>query len=81
MGASPYFAWSLSFDSALVKYITFADGIGAFGISDPVGNLLTFAVLDQPGPVNPVPGPLPLFGAVAAFGMSRRLRQRIRGAS
>jgi hypothetical protein len=29
----------------------------------------------------PVPGPLPLFGAAAAFGMSRRLRQRIRRAS
>lgn len=26
----------------------------------------------------PVPGPLPLFGAAAAFGWSRRLRQRIR---
>lgn len=28
-----------------------------------------------------VPSPLPLFGAAAAFGMSRRLRQRIRSAS
>jgi len=27
----------------------------------------------------PVPGPLPLFGAAAAFGWSRRLRQRIDG--
>ena len=27
----------------------------------------------------PVPGPLPLFGAAAAFGWSRRLRQRIGG--
>ncbi|MFN9610686.1 MAG: hypothetical protein ACK546_00810 [bacterium] len=27
--------------------------------------------------VNVVPGPLPLFGAGAAFGFSRRLRQRI----
>ncbi len=26
----------------------------------------------------PVPGPLPLFGAAAAFGMSRRLRRRIK---
>jgi hypothetical protein len=27
--------------------------------------------------VNETPGPLPLFGAAAAFGFSRRLRQRI----
>lgn len=80
MGGSPYFAWSLTPNSALVKHITFVDGIGLVGSSDPVGNQVTFAVLDQPGPVNPVPGPLPLFGAVAAFGMSRRLRQRIRRA-
>jgi hypothetical protein len=26
----------------------------------------------------PVPGPLPFFGAAAAFGMSRRLRRRIK---
>ena len=29
----------------------------------------------------PVPGPLPLFGAAAAFGWSRTLRRRIRSAS
>ena len=28
--------------------------------------------------VPPVPGPLPLFGAAAAFGFSRKLRQRIK---
>ncbi|MEB3170280.1 MAG: hypothetical protein VKK43_02805 [Synechococcaceae cyanobacterium] len=28
----------------------------------------------------PVPGPLPVVGAAAAFGVSRRLRQRVRGA-
>ena len=27
--------------------------------------------------VNKVPGPLPIFGAGAAFGMSRKLRRRI----
>jgi MYXO-CTERM domain-containing protein len=31
---------------------------------------------DTPPPFG-VPGPLPLFGAAAAFGVSRRLRQRI----
>ena len=32
-------------------------------------------------PVVPVPGPLPLFGAAAAFGFSRKLRKRIKLAS
>lgn len=30
--------------------------------------------------INPVPGPLPLLGAGAAFGISRRIRRRIKGA-
>ena len=36
-------------------------------------------VIDAPG--TDVPGPLPLFGAAAAFGWSRRLRQRVRQAT
>jgi len=37
-----------------------------------------FAVIGAPGaPSAAVPGPLPLFGAGAAFGWSRRLRKRI----
>jgi len=31
-----------------------------------------------PDPINPVPGPLPILGAGAAFGFSRKLRKRIR---
>ncbi len=34
-------------------------------------------VYAPPPPPSDVPGPLPLFGAAAAFGMSRRLRRRI----
>jgi hypothetical protein len=34
-----------------------------------------------PGSPSAAPGPLPLFGAAAAFGMSRRLRKRLRDAS
>jgi len=30
--------------------------------------------------ISPVPGPLPLFGAAAAFGFSRKLRKRIKSA-
>ncbi len=36
------------------------------------------ASLPSSGPTTPVPGPLPLFGAAAAFGWSRHLRSRIR---
>jgi hypothetical protein len=32
----------------------------------------------DPDKANPVPGPLPIFGAATAFGMSRRLRKRVR---
>jgi hypothetical protein len=35
------------------------------------------ATLAPPPPPAGVPGPLPLFGAAAAFGLSRRLRRRI----
>ena len=34
-----------------------------------------------PDPINPVPGPLPILGAGAAFGFSRKLRQRIRSSA
>ena len=47
------------------------------GVSDfpEVGNV-TF-IARQP-PASSVPGPLPLFGAAAAFGFSRKLRNRIK---
>jgi len=35
----------------------------------------------SPGPSSQVPAPLPLFGAAAAFGMSRKIRRRISAAS
>ena len=57
---------------------SFLDGIGTIENNDSIGNILAFALLDQPGPVNPVPGPLPLLGAAAAFGVSRR-RIRLAG--
>ena len=46
---------------------------------DP-GEKYWYWVLDSPTP-NRVPGPLPLLGAGAAFGWSRRLRQRVRQAA
>ncbi len=54
-------------------------GFGSAQCSANFGNLnntnFTWAQADL---VPPVPGPLPLFGAAAAFGFSRKLRQRIK---
>ena len=68
---TPYFeAWV--FDPAISEPA--ADSPGASGF-----NFFATATLRDPSAA--VPGPLPLFGAAAAFGMSRRLRQRIRRTS
>ena len=41
-----------------------------------------FTVVDAPAPPTPaVPGPLPIFGAAAAFGFSRKVRNRIKAAA
>lgn len=46
-----------------------------------VGTTQTYVVLVTPPPSSTaVPAPLPLFGAAAAFGASRRLRRRVHGA-
>jgi hypothetical protein len=42
----------------------------------------SFSVVDAPAPPTPaVPGPLPIFGAAAAFGFSRKVRNRIKAAA
>jgi hypothetical protein len=41
------------------------------------GDYSGIAVVDNPSSVPSVPGPLPLFGVGAAFGMSRKMRRRI----
>jgi hypothetical protein len=42
----------------------------------------SFGVVDAPTPPPaPVPGPLPIFGAAAAFGFSRKVRNRIKAAA
>jgi hypothetical protein len=38
---------------------------------------MTYAVINATRPVSSVPAPLPIFGAAACFGWSRRLRTRI----
>jgi MYXO-CTERM domain-containing protein len=53
-------------------------------ISDPAigdtGSLGSWSLNLQGSAAHPVPGPLPLLGAGAAFGWSRRLRKRSRAA-
>lgn len=50
-------------------------GIDQFGGNS--NDSLTFAIIVPAAAPAVVPGPLPLFGAAAAFGLSRRLRRRI----
>ena len=84
---SPYFLWDMgvkpgktSLKSEVAYYNSKADKW-----ENSAENTLDadtkywYWVLDAPG--TEVPGPLPLLGAGAAFGWSRRLRQRVRQAS
>jgi len=52
-------------------------GAPGTGTLDSIAN--PFRQTDAPPPSPHVPGPLPLFGIGAAFGISRRLRNRIKG--
>ena len=54
-----------------------AAGFGPVNAAE-IGNQLASVTFSSLEPVLPVPGPLPLFGAAAAFGWSRRLRHRYR---
>jgi len=69
-------AFYLSMQSPLI------DAVATFGSSslftgDGGNASRAYAILATPTPTS-VPGPAPLFGAAAAFGMSRRLRRRIK---
>ncbi len=68
-----------NYTSSLPTSETFTDTL-----SDVTGNGIqtvqaSFGVVDAPTP--PVPGPLPIFGAAAAFGFSRKVRNRIKAAA
>jgi hypothetical protein len=48
-------------------------------ILDPADTSITYAIATPAAPSSPpVPSPLPIFGAAAAFGASRQLRKRIK---
>lgn len=72
-GYGPIFAYEL--DVTLTQVLGSVADLSAVGASEyrsyGKSTAWTFAVAAAP-----VPGPLPLFGAAAAFGWSRRLRRR-----
>jgi hypothetical protein len=68
----PYFAYSVSGNVNFWRYRPSAEGIGNTATSTSASRTFAKATLYA------TPGPLPLFGAAAAFGFSRQLRKRIK---
>lgn len=76
---SPYFAWSC-LDGVGVDFGYYQAPYGAgLGAESPADSY-TWAQASLYTAPAAVPGPLPIFGAGAAFGFSRRLRKRIQPA-
>ena len=71
-GDGPVFAWFINEFDVSGQYLDFQDIPVLVGVDKT--QTFTYAYV----PAAEVPGPLPIFGAAAAFGMSRRLRRRIR---
>jgi hypothetical protein len=73
---SPQFAYVAINDSGKPKIDAIANaGSSSFNAGGGGDESFAYAILATP---TAVPGPVPLFGAAAAFGMSRRLRRRIK---
>jgi uncharacterized repeat protein (TIGR03803 family) len=53
-------------------------GTARQGGANNLGTIYEFNLGNDPAPAVPVPGPLPLLGAGAAFGWSRQLRRRVK---
>jgi hypothetical protein len=58
---------------------TFTATLGGLSGSGAQQVTSTYAIVDAP--TSAVPGPLPIFGAAAAFGFSRKVRNRIKAAA
>ena len=87
--SSPYFAWSLQSDGPDVKVLAAQQFDLAQDIYCPDGSTKICDTRVRPGSSSVwsqatvysaagAPGPLPLFGAAAAFGYSRQLRKRVK---
>jgi hypothetical protein len=72
-GFGPYFAHAANPNVRTKAYLPPISGPTATSVL-PTG-IATYAVVTPPAPV---PSPLPIFGAAAAFGASRQLRKRIK---
>ena len=74
---SPYFAYNLDDGLGLVSWHSWrVDTASLYSLSSPKSSTRSWAQATLVPPSS-VPGPLPILGAAAAFGMSRRLRRRI----
>jgi hypothetical protein len=73
--------------SVTTEPISFLEGISSATFTQSFGStasstvtLIQSSLSTNPTPENPVPGPLPIFGAAAAFRASRRMRHRVKAA-
>jgi len=66
--------WNISFQAGGSTY-----GKADYYLTDGSITIPEYGPIQGPGPAAPVPAPspLPIFGAIAAFGTSRRLRSRV----
>jgi hypothetical protein len=76
--AGPAFAWKLAGDPpSVVDYFVYRPGTFPASQSAQMGDNFSYAKV-APQSAAPVPAPLPLFGAAAAFSATRRLRSMSR---
>ena len=73
----PLFAFATKYDLFIgqLQIQAIANLVSSTSLGEFPGDSRAYAILATP---TAVPGPAPLFGAAAAFGMSRRLRRRIK---
>jgi len=65
---------TISFDA----FTTIVNATGTQPVQQTNGGKIVLNIIEPPTPSRPVPGPLPLMGAGAALGFSRRLRRQIK---
>ncbi|MEB3260899.1 MAG: hypothetical protein VKP63_09770 [Cyanobacteriota bacterium] len=68
----PVFAHGESLGQVLGLTQSISNPLDQIDVTPATNAMVTYAIASTP-----VPGPLPLFGAAAAFGWSRRLKNRI----
>jgi hypothetical protein len=80
----PFFGWASGDDEdgnayvAVKLWFVGSQSVSGGGAPTMDGGSVWAQVTPSTPPAAPAPGPLPLFGAAAAFGFSRKLRKRIK---